>query len=205
LATKTTRQRLLAAARKVLLEEGLEAASVRSITSEAGANVAAIHYHFGSKDGLIREVVGAAARDLSEAWSKARSVSEDEGASAGLENVLEGFLESIGRDRSRAALVTRALVGSDARLRNAVSAELAEGLRSLESTLARLEPGLERRSIHLALCQLLGSALLWVPDPTLLERLGDTRYRWSDAADLRSRWAILAASSLRHGLSTDPS
>lgn len=199
LATKSTRQRLLAAARKVLLEEGLEAASVRSVTTVARANVAAIHYHFGSKDGLIREVVVAAARDLAETWSEIASASGGGEASTSLEGIFDSFLRSVGSERSRAALVARALVGSDSRLRNAVSAELAEGLRALESTIARLEPTIERRSIHLSLCQILGSALLWLPDLALMERLGDTRYRWDDEADLRSRWASQAVGSLRSG------
>ncbi|MBZ0113756.1 MAG: TetR/AcrR family transcriptional regulator [Thermoanaerobaculia bacterium] len=195
MATETTRQRLLAAARKVLLEEGLEAASVRSVTTEARANVAAIHYHFGSRDGLVREVVGEAARNLSAAWS----LEAEDDDSIRLESVLETFLSSLIKNRPRAALVARALVGSDARLRNAVSAELARGLASLESIIARLEPELERRSIHLALCQVLGSSLLWLPDRALLERLGDTRYRWDDEADLRARWVGMAIGALRSG------
>ncbi len=51
-----TKKRLLEAAEKLFAENGFEATSLRNITSEAGANLASIHYHFGSKEALIQEV-----------------------------------------------------------------------------------------------------------------------------------------------------
>lgn len=53
----TTRSRLLAATERLLLEQGYEAVSVRSICAAAGANSAAVHYHFGSKDNLVAELL----------------------------------------------------------------------------------------------------------------------------------------------------
>lgn len=54
--TPDTRHRLLDAAERLFAVHGFDAASLRAITAEAGANLAAVHYHFGSKDGLVREV-----------------------------------------------------------------------------------------------------------------------------------------------------
>lgn len=48
-----TREALLDAAEHVFAERGLRAASLRAITGAAGANLAAVHYHFGSKEGLV--------------------------------------------------------------------------------------------------------------------------------------------------------
>lgn len=48
-----TRVRLLIAAERLLLASGYEQVSVRAICTEAGANPAAVHYHFGSKDALV--------------------------------------------------------------------------------------------------------------------------------------------------------
>ncbi|MFD0360289.1 helix-turn-helix domain-containing protein [Nocardia sp. GCM10030253] len=48
-----TRERLLAAAERLLLTRPYDEVSVRGICSEAGANAAAVHYHFGSKDALV--------------------------------------------------------------------------------------------------------------------------------------------------------
>lgn len=51
-----TRVKLLDAAEKLFAEGGIGATSLRAITAEAETNLASIHYHFGSKEVLIRDV-----------------------------------------------------------------------------------------------------------------------------------------------------
>lgn len=53
----TTQSRILDAAERLYSERGIAGTSLRAVTSEAGVNVAAVHYHFGSKDGLTRALV----------------------------------------------------------------------------------------------------------------------------------------------------
>jgi AcrR family transcriptional regulator len=60
----SARERLLAAATRLFAEKGYSATSTREICQAAQANVAAIHYHFGGKEGLYREVVLAPIHDL---------------------------------------------------------------------------------------------------------------------------------------------
>ncbi|MFC4467780.1 TetR/AcrR family transcriptional regulator [Streptomyces xiangluensis] len=52
----STRDRLLDAAERLFAEHGFAATSLRTLTEAAGANVAAVNYHFGSKEGLLRAV-----------------------------------------------------------------------------------------------------------------------------------------------------
>jgi AcrR family transcriptional regulator len=52
-----TRGNLIAAARRCIATNGLAGATSREITSQAGANLASITYHFGSKDELIAEAL----------------------------------------------------------------------------------------------------------------------------------------------------
>jgi AcrR family transcriptional regulator len=47
----------LEAAEELFADQGFDAVSVRDITSKAGANVAAVNYHFGSRDELIAAVM----------------------------------------------------------------------------------------------------------------------------------------------------
>ena len=61
-----TKQRILVAALKVFGEQGFNAATLREITSEADVNIAAVNYHFGSKEALMRAVFGALARPVNE-------------------------------------------------------------------------------------------------------------------------------------------
>ncbi|HWQ91245.1 MAG TPA: transcriptional regulator CecR [Clostridia bacterium] len=58
------RVRLLAAALRVFADKGLRGASVREIAREAGQNVAAIAYYFGSKEKLYRALMEGLAREV---------------------------------------------------------------------------------------------------------------------------------------------
>ncbi len=59
-ASELTRERLIAAAREVFSQNGFQGATVREICRRAEANVAAVNYHFGGKDGLLAEVLNFA-------------------------------------------------------------------------------------------------------------------------------------------------
>lgn len=56
MGTPDTRDRILDAAEKLFADNGFSGTSLRAITGAAGANVAAVHYHFGSRDALLRAV-----------------------------------------------------------------------------------------------------------------------------------------------------
>ena len=51
-----TKQTILDTAERLIAAKGIDAVSLRSITSEANVNLAAIHYHFGSKEALVEKV-----------------------------------------------------------------------------------------------------------------------------------------------------
>ena len=53
---EVTRTRILDAAERLFAEHGYTAVSLRSITAEAGVNVAAIHFHFASKEALFEAI-----------------------------------------------------------------------------------------------------------------------------------------------------
>ncbi len=57
--TRATRDRLLDAAVDLFARHGFHGTSIRDIAEGAGANVAAGHYHYGSKEGLYLEVLRA--------------------------------------------------------------------------------------------------------------------------------------------------
>ena len=51
-----TRTRILDAAEELFMLHGFEGTSMRQLTAKAGVNLAAVNYHFGSKDALIEAV-----------------------------------------------------------------------------------------------------------------------------------------------------
>jgi AcrR family transcriptional regulator len=56
-ATPSTKDRILDAAERLFGMHGFEATSLRNITAEAGVNLAAVNYHFQSKEALIRATI----------------------------------------------------------------------------------------------------------------------------------------------------
>ena len=54
---RNTRSIILDTAERLFAERGIRGVSVRAILTEAKLNVALAHYHFGSREGLIREVL----------------------------------------------------------------------------------------------------------------------------------------------------
>ena len=52
-----TKRALVLAAGELFAEQGVGNTSVRTIAEQAGANIAAINYHFGSKENLYREAL----------------------------------------------------------------------------------------------------------------------------------------------------
>src|SRR5215207_2626267 len=66
-AGQRTRRRLLQAAREPVAARGREGVTLRAITDVAGANVAAVSYHFGSTEELLRAIVEEALESLAQA------------------------------------------------------------------------------------------------------------------------------------------
>ncbi|MFF4750675.1 TetR/AcrR family transcriptional regulator [Streptomyces sp. NPDC002514] len=73
MATPDTRTQILDAAERLFAEHGYRGTSVRAITKLAGANLAAVGYHFGSK----AELMAAVARRVSEPVNAAQCAGLD--------------------------------------------------------------------------------------------------------------------------------
>jgi AcrR family transcriptional regulator len=71
-----TRQRLLHAAGTLFAERGFKNTSVRDICEMAGANVAAVNYHFRDKLGLYKEVIGTLAAAMDRTKQEAMDAGE---------------------------------------------------------------------------------------------------------------------------------
>ncbi|MBU3061832.1 TetR/AcrR family transcriptional regulator [Nocardia sp. NEAU-G5] len=87
-----TRERLLAAAERLLLTERYDEVSVRGICAAAGANPAAVHYHFGSKEALVAALLEDR---LGELWDARLTALAARGASVPevVDAVIEPFVE----------------------------------------------------------------------------------------------------------------
>jgi AcrR family transcriptional regulator len=91
---KDTKELILDAAEKLFAAEGFAAASLRHITAEAGVNLAAVNYHFGSKDALIDEVISRRLDPLNRERLQLLEELEASSGDAGpaMEQIVEAFI-----------------------------------------------------------------------------------------------------------------
>ena len=91
-APPTTRERLLQAAETLFAERGFEATTLRELTSLAGGNLAAIHYHFGSKEALLESIFAARAAPIADRrLALLAACPRDASGALRLEDIVEAF------------------------------------------------------------------------------------------------------------------
>lgn len=157
---KDTKQRILDAAEELFGRDGFAATSLRKVTELATVNLAAVNYHFGSKEGLLEAVICRRIEPLNQLRK------------AQLDQVLADCRASGGPPRARA--VWRALVEPTLRLREPGSG--AEHFIALIGRIFAEPPGTEREiflrhmlplltefyaALKLALPQLPDAVLYW--------------------------------------------
>src|SRR6476661_8456099 len=88
-----TKQKILDAAEQLIAEQGYAGTSLRQIIASAGVNLASIHYHFGSKDDLLHELMTRKAGPVNEKRIELldRYAAESGGAPLPIEKILEAF------------------------------------------------------------------------------------------------------------------
>lgn len=94
-AAPSTRECLLNAAEALFVEKGFAATSLRSIAARADANLAATHYHFGSKQGLFTAVVHRRVTPINEARLANLDALESGDQPVTVESILRAFLQPL--------------------------------------------------------------------------------------------------------------
>jgi AcrR family transcriptional regulator len=87
-----TKTRILDAAEKLFGKSGFDATSLRDITAEADVNLAAVNYHFQSKESLIDSVI---ARRIEPVNLKRLAMLESAGPNPNLEQILIAFMAPV--------------------------------------------------------------------------------------------------------------
>ena len=148
-----TRTRILDAAEELFMQHGFEGTSMRQLTSRAQVNLAAVNYHFGSKDALIEAVF----RRRLDPMNTARLAALDRLEVLSPENIIRAFIGPSLRLIEDAKGGGRNFI----RLLGRTYTEPAKGLRALigqmyAPTMERYKAALER-----ALPQMPKEELVW--------------------------------------------
>ncbi|HLU62398.1 MAG TPA: TetR/AcrR family transcriptional regulator [Gammaproteobacteria bacterium] len=93
----STRDRILLTAERLFAETGIAATSLRTITAAAGVNLAAVNYHFGSKDALVEAVYRRHLEPLNRARlaNLERLEEEANGKPLDVETLVRAFVEPL--------------------------------------------------------------------------------------------------------------
>src|SRR6201986_4186737 len=105
---EATRDRLLDAAEQLFAEPGYQATTMRGLTAEAEANIAAVNYHFGCKQSLLEAVVHRALGPVVQERRRRLAALEAEGApsvEAIVDAIIGPLIERIGLNPERALLL----------------------------------------------------------------------------------------------------
>lgn len=90
-----TRQRLIDAGAQLFAEHGFERVTVRQICRAAGANVAAVNYHFGDKLGLYIAVIRSAIATIRELRDRITAASAGHPAEDRLRAYIHAYIERV--------------------------------------------------------------------------------------------------------------
>lgn len=171
----STRQRIIRAAEDLFARRGFAGTSMRQVTAEAKANLAAVNYHFGSKDSLIEEVLRLRLDELNQQRIAAlEQVLADD--SPTLEALLEAFIGpalALSQARGGGAFVrvlARAYAEQDERLREFISDNYGYVLKRFATEFAILLPTLERQELYWRLDMVAGALTYAMADFGITKR-----------------------------------
>lgn len=152
-----TKTRILDAAEALFMEHGFEATSLRSLTSAAGVNLAAVHYHFGSKEELFQAVLTRRLDPMNQERIRLLEKVEREapGRALSCEKILFAMLIPalrLARDEKRGGknflrLVGRAYADPAPFIRHFLSAQYAEMIGLYKEAFLKALPHLSRQEL----------------------------------------------------------
>lgn len=136
------REDLLEGAKQCLKTKGYARTTVRDIATAAGVSMAAIGYHYGSKEALMNAALGALTREWGEELGRAlaTAIPADAGPVERFQGVWEGVIESFAGSRPLWSATFEVLGQLDQPIRE----QLAAGLKEARPGLAEIFGGLDQ-------------------------------------------------------------
>ena len=199
-----TRSCLLDAAERLFAERGIASASLRAITREAEANLAAVHYHFGSKEGLVRAVFGRRLEPLNRERLKRLAEITASGGKPDVQGLVAAFVEPplamIGSEpggRAFAQLLARSVLEPGAGARELVLEQFAPVIDRFAEALGRALPELPREEIFWRLHFMIGSLSFTAGLGFLVDRFAGVPDGTTDPAAVSRRLVAFLTGGMR--------
>ena len=149
----STKERILAAAEALFAQRGFDGASLRQLTASAGVNLAAVNYHFGSKEKLVEQVFKRRLDALNQhRLAELDKIAGQPGTT--LDDVLAAYIRPAlelsheGNGSLFMRVLARAFAEHDDTLRQFLSENYGHVMRQFTAEFARLLPHLEKAELY---------------------------------------------------------
>jgi AcrR family transcriptional regulator len=176
----STKDRILGAAEELFAQHGFAGTSLRQVTSRADVNIAAVNYHFGSKENLVNEVFRRRMDEMS-AQRLAQLKSATQQHPGELEPVLAAFVEpalALSKDQHGGAafirVIARAYAEKNDSLRKFLSDQYGHVPREFAKAIAACLPQLSKEQLYWRLDFLSGALTYAMADFGMIKRLSGT-------------------------------
>ncbi|MFZ5663473.1 MAG: TetR/AcrR family transcriptional regulator [Pseudomonadota bacterium] len=189
----STKDRILGAAEELFAQYGFAGTSLRQVTSRADVNIAAVNYHFGSKENLVNEVFRRRMDEMSERRLALlrEAVARQPGE---LEPILAAFVEpalALAQDRHGGGafirVIARAYAEKNDGLRKFLSDRYGHVLREFAKAISACVPQLTKEELYWRLDFLAGALTYAMADFGLIKRpagVGEAAHRQRAAQEL---------------------
>jgi AcrR family transcriptional regulator len=174
----STKERILDAAETLFAQYGFGGTSLRQVTSQADVNIAAVNYHFGSKENLVNEVFRRRMDEMSARRLALLEIEVKKG-SHDLEAVLAAFVEpalAMAQDRHGGGafirVIARAYAEKNEGLRRFLSEQYGHVLREFAKAISDCIPTLSKEELYWRLDFLSGALTYAMADFGTIKRPG---------------------------------
>jgi len=204
---ESTKDTILDAAEQLFATQGFAATSLRAIIKAAGVNTAAIHYHFGSRAGLVEAVLARRAGpvnaerlrrlDAMEARRGDGAIPVEDIVDAFVRPVLERHLEAGASASLLPRLLGRVIIDADDDLRDSVRGAFGGVASRFLGALSRSLPHLDEDEVFWRMHFVIGAMAFGVVMPCAMRDGEEVRFRAGDPEDMARRLVRFAAAGLR--------
>jgi AcrR family transcriptional regulator len=172
----STKARLLQAARKVYAERGVHEATTRRICAEAGANAAAVCYHFGGKDRLYAAVLDDHLGDAEARFPLNAGVSPSDCPRKRLAAYVRGLLSRLIGDGDEeytriGKLVSAELLDPSPQFREVMDRRIGPCHEGLEGIIREMLPGATAEALARCAASIEGQCLIFHSANSILQLL----------------------------------
>lgn len=178
-----TRARLLVAAERLFAEKGFADTSIRDITRLADANVAAINYHFGNKQGLYLAVFRARAAEMAVLRETALRQACNGDPAADLETTLRAFVGAClpqmlsgGAGECFPQLIFREMAAPGPAFEYLLENFVEPNIEGFRRVIQRVRPELSHAQAALCVASVFGQMLHFVRARRIIERVTGRPY-----------------------------